>query len=123
MERFNTSIVCTYNLLKDDDESELCYKIQYLDIFGLKDYDGDIINKVIQDLENKYKDNEYIKRLIDIKTAQEKQIAMFSKENLDFVLCFQYEKFYIIHYLLSCLINNNKIDDEKFENMLKKINK
>ena len=62
MERFNTSIVCTYNLLKDDDESELCYKIQYLDIFGLKDYDGDIINKVIQDLENKYKDNEYIKR-------------------------------------------------------------
>lgn len=123
MERFNTSIVCTYNLLEDNDESDLCYKIQYLDIFGLKDYDGDIINKVIQDLENKYKDNEYIKRLIDTKTAQEKQIAMFSEENLDFVLCFQYEKFHIIHYLLSCLINNNKIDDKKFENMLKKINK
>lgn len=123
MERFNTSIVCTYNLLEDSEESDLCYKIQYLDIFGLKDYDGDIINKVIQDLENKYTDNEYIKRLIEIKTAQEKQVAMFSEENLDFVLCFQYEKFYIIHYLLSCLINNNKVDDEKFKNMLKKINK
>lgn len=124
MERYNTNIVCTYNLIDDSDESDLCYKIQYLDIFGLKNYDEDIISGVIRSLESKYKNNEYIKKLIDIKTPQEKQIEMFfSRDNLDFILCFQYNKFYIIHYLLSCLINNNNIDNDKFENMLKNINK
>lgn len=123
MERYNVNILCTYQLIKDEEESDLCYKIQYLDIFGLKNYDGEIINKTIKDLEDKYKDNKFIKKLIDIKTPQEKQILLFCNENLDFTMCFQYDKFYIMHYILCNLISNKEIDEQKIENMLKNINK
>lgn len=123
MERYNVNILCTYQLINDEEESDLCYKIQYLDIFGLKNYDGEIINKTIKDLEEKYKDNKFIKKLIDIKTPQEKQILLFCNENLDFTMCFQFDKFYIMHYILCNLISNKEIDEEKIENMLKNINK
>ena len=121
MDRYNTNILCTYHLIKDEEESDICYKVQYLDIFNLKNYDEKVINDIMMNLENKYKDNKYIKNLIDKKTIKEKQFSHLFSNDLEFTMCFQYEKFYIIHYILCKLINNEDIDEKKLDLMIENI--
>ena len=43
-DKYDFSMVCTYSKIKDFDESDILYKIQFLQLFILKDYDDSVIN-------------------------------------------------------------------------------
>jgi len=118
MVNYNVDFDCTYHLFSDYEESDLCYRIQFLDIFNLKNYDNDLVNKVIDELEIKYNNNEFIKKLISKKSKQENQIIAFVGESIGFRMCFQYDKLYVMHYILSKLIQNQELDEEKINNMI-----
>ena len=118
MENYNTDFDCTYHLFTDEEESDLCYRMQYLEIFNLKEFNNDVINNTIDKLENNYSDNKYILKLIAKKSDKEKQIISIVGESANFRMCFQYDKLFITHYILSKLINNEIIDEDKVNNMI-----
>ena len=118
MESYNTDFDCTYHLFKDDDESDLCYRLQYLEIFNLKEFDNDAINKVTDELENKFANNEFILKLMSKKSDKEKQIISIVGESANFRMCFQYDKLYVMHYILSKLIKKESIDKIKIDSMI-----
>ena len=111
---YNTDFICTYNLIKEYEDSELLYQIQFLQAFNLEEFNEKIINKLTKDLFYKFKENKYILNLIHVNTEYE-------NNQLDnFRLCFRYDTFYLIHSLLVSLLDNYKIDEKKYNELLKK---
>ena len=51
----NTNFLCTYNLLEKNDESNLLYNLQFLQIFDLNQWNDDIISHKTFDLFNSLK--------------------------------------------------------------------
>ena len=100
----NIDFICTYQLLKDYEESFMLYKVQFLQIFNIEEYDDNLINKSVENLYNKIKDNEIIKKLI----ANNK----YYQDNLaSFMLYFRYDTLYIFHKILINILNKNNISE------------
>ena len=55
-EIYNHSFLCTYQDIEDKNESDLCYKIQFLQAFNIDDYDSKkieiITEKLYEELKN-----------------------------------------------------------------------
>jgi len=90
-----TDFVCTYNLIEDSDESNLLYQIQFLQAFNLVSFDDKIINKITEDLYEKYKNNAEILKLMESTNTY----IIDDKLTL-FMMCFGYDTFHLIHSIL-----------------------
>lgn len=100
-----TDFVCTYKQIEDPDESNLLYRIQLLQAFGLERFDEDSIDKITTNLYEKYKDNIYINKLL---TADVMKINDYLPDRITcFRLYFGYDTFYLFHGLLCSLINSD----------------
>lgn len=118
---YNTTFKCTYNLLDDDDESELLYKIQFLQAFNLDDWDDNKINESLNFIETSLKSNEH-----GIKILSKIREVMLMEENANsFEVAFlcSYNFFYLLH---ECLIDlskseNKEISEQNFANLIKKL--
>ena len=109
--------VCTYNLIDEYESSLWLYQIQILQAFNLEQFDDDKINSIIIKLYEKYEDNTYISAIIQ--SAQFAQPDMCDKDNLTkFIMCFNYNTFFLIHSILCSLINNMKISEVNFNKLL-----
>jgi len=108
--------VCTYNYIKELEESEDLYRIQMLQAFGLTQFHEEKINLITENLYQQYKDNVYIKKLIkaDIMNAN----SMFNDDLAQFRMLFGYDLFYLFHNLLINLINNIDIDMKNYDKLL-----
>ena len=100
----NTDFACTYQLIEDYNESFMLYKIQFLQIFNIEEYDDNLINKSVENLYNKIKDNEIIKKLITNNNYYRDNLASF-------MLYFRYDTLYIFHKILIKILNNNHINE------------
>lgn len=98
-----TDFKCTYNLIDYDEDSDNLYRIQLLQAFDLKIFDDTIINDKINILYNEYKNNYYIKKLIE----KIKENNITNDDICAFMYYFSYDNFYNFHDLLTILINNN----------------
>lgn len=104
---YNYDILCTYHLIEDEEQSNICYRSQLLQVFKLNNYDDNKINSLISNLYNILKDNEEIKEIIDILSNKLVLFQFFRKNNqkIDNVLVFQmlfsYEYFHIFHKLFA----------------------
>ena len=107
-----TDFVCTYQLIKDLEESDMLYRTQLIQAFieNISNIEINmddtfiIIDKEMQNLFEKYGSNKIINKIMDKYPNYEKE--------LQFQMCFSYSTFHIIHKILCGLINNNLNEDE-----------
>ena len=110
--------ICTYKMFDDDyEESLILYQIQLLQAFDLKSYDINIINKVIEDLYEKYKENSYISKFIINAKIYNKDVIL-DNGLMVFTLGFQYDTFYLFHTLLCSLINKTPVNEDKYNELI-----
>ena len=120
---YNYDILCTYHLIEDEEQSNICYRSQLLQVFKLNNYDDNKINSLISNLYNILKDNEEIKEIIDILSNKLVLFQFFRKNNqkIDNVLVFQmlfsYEYFHIFHKLFAKYNTDKSLDKLSFSQL------
>tara|TARA_Y100000591_G_scaffold333349_1_gene376127 strand:+ start:9553 stop:9930 length:378 start_codon:yes stop_codon:yes gene_type:complete len=121
---YTTDFLCTYHLIDDLDDSNILYQQQFLQAFGLADDNTallpiddvfNIVNKLTEELYNKYKNNIHIQKLMNT-------IGNDESDEIRFQLCFSYDFFYIMHNLLCKIITNAPLEIEETINLINKLN-
>ena len=113
---YNYSIKTTY-LDIENDIQDTQYRKEYLSAFNLENYEEKKIMNIINELYQKYKDNEQINNLLEF--GKQNSIYSFNDE-MTFILFFAFETFYYFHKALCQLNNNENIDSEIIKNLQKK---
>lgn len=108
----NTNFLCTYQLINNYDESFMLYKIQFLQIFDLDDYDDNVINNKIEKLYNILKNNNLIKKILNNKKHT-------SDDLVNFMFLFRYDTLYLFHKILINIFNNKLDDMNLYEEIIK----
>ena len=108
---YNYDLVCTYHKILDIDDSELLYRIQFLQVFNIDKYDDKIINSKVENLYNKVKDNDIIINLMNSN-------HYFDDKIMAFMVLFSYKTFYMIQKLLTEIINNLEINNENLNQLI-----
>ena len=106
---YDSNFLCTYQHIEEANESDLCYKMQFLQAFGLDgEYDSEKIEKITNSLYEELKEEETFKILIDkIKKRMNNRMNVVGflngseESNLTdgdiFCFVFSYEYFYKFH--------------------------
>ena len=92
--------ICTYKMITEDDEdekglSDLMYKIQYLQLFGLTEYDETMINEKLATVYKQLEKETFLDELFEFHTYK----GYMTKEFM-FRTMFSYEYFDLFHRLL-----------------------
>ena len=119
-----TDFVCTYNKHDLGDQNTI-YQEQFLQAFGVKEWNDDIINKSTTELYNSVKDNQDIKDILEkIKKSEKDSILMLilGTEDIDiFKSLFRFDLFDLTHRLLCTLLTTGKVDKKHKINLLSNI--
>lgn len=106
---YDSKFLCTYQHIEEPSESDLCYKMQFLQAFSLDgEYDSEQIEKITTSLYEELKEEETFKILIEkIKKRMNKRMNVVGflngteESNLTdadiFCFVFSYEYFYKFH--------------------------
>ena len=117
--QYQADFLCTYQYIKDDmEECQLLYQVQLLQAFSLGIFDENIINKITEDLYEKYKNNKYIIAIINSNIMN--GILGENDDLTKFRMYFGYDTFHLLHSLLCNLINNKKINEENYNKLINK---
>jgi len=115
---YNYSVNVHYKNVQYNDN---LYRTQLLEVFGLKEYNDDIISNQMKQLYNKIKDYSQIKQIITL-LKQFKYAKIFivneEEENLYLIFMFSFEYFDLFHNCLKELNKDNVISDETFNKLL-----
>lgn len=109
---YNTDFICTYKLHDDENQDDM-YRIDYLNAFGLKEFEGEKIMEIVELLYNKYKNNNDLKEILE----KHHYFYIEPKNNIPnyefiFQSLFSFDTFDIFHKCLIKLNNNEAIDNE-----------
>ena len=119
--QYQSDFLCTYQYIKNKDNSEdslLLYQVQLLQAFNLGNFDDDIINKITENLYEKYKNNKYIVAIINSNIM--KNVQFVENDDLTkFRMYFGYDTFHLLHPLLCNLINNKEVNKESYNKLVK----
>ena len=116
---YDAGFACTYHLLNKDeyDDSLILYQLQFLQAFKLdpsQSFDDKKVNDTTMHLYELYKNNEYIKELIDNRKKK-----MGGLDDFDiFRTYFGYDTFYLFHSILSRVISEKPIDLSLYDKLL-----
>ena len=120
---YDFDFLCTYHLIEDEDQSNICYRSQLLQVFKLNNFDSEQINYNIQKLYNILRDNEEILEILDI-LSNKLQIFQFLKQNnqkldnsLIFQMLFSYDYFYLFHNSLIHFKTNKSLNKSSFSEL------
>ena len=115
---YNLDFLCTYKSFNENYDSNLCYQIQLLQAFNMSKYDEFIINNNIEKTYLYLRDNEEIKKIINILSTKHSQIQIICVNNKElenivlFQLLFSFDYFDVFH---KCLVNFLKSEIESRE--------
>jgi hypothetical protein len=120
---YNTNIALTYHLIKDDEElSDVLYRSQFLQIFNLKKWEDDIINKTTEEIFKTYNIEIKLREIFDLirnKNTMFSQIILFYGDSCDdidlFKMLYNYETFYLLHKYI-CELENKNIENNTLIN-------
>ena len=119
-----TDFICTYKQ-HDIDVQNYMYQQQFLQAFGLKEYNDKAINDSIEEIYNKIKDNQDIKDILNtIKKREKDSVLMLLLNSEDigiFQSLFRYDLFDITHRLLCTLLTSGKVNKNHKINLLSNI--
>jgi hypothetical protein len=106
-----TDFVCTYQNHDDADEQEDIYRSQFLQAFGVNEWDDDIINNNVNELFNKIKDVKEFGVIFEkLKKSEDNILFLLMMGDDDitvFKLLFKFELFNITHTMLCNYFNKN----------------
>ena len=111
---YNSELVLTYKMFKDDNDSNLCYQIQLLQAFNMLKYDDFILQKNIESVYELLKNNNEIKNILLIISEKMKAYESINsihnnvKNYVIFQLLFSYNYFETFHKCFSDYINEFK---------------
>lgn len=116
---YNTTFRCTYNLIEKEDMeiSDDLYRSQFLQAFNSDDWISDDIDKMLEYINNELMNNDYGKQIL--LKIKEKNILPI--ENMETILLFSYEYFYLLHNCLIDLFNNGDISNINYNMLIQKI--
>lgn len=103
--------ICTYKMITEEDEdekglSELMYKIQYLQLFGLIEFDETVIHQKLESVYKQIEREPFLDELFELHTYK----GYMSKEFM-FRTMFSYDYFDLFHKVLYCYFNKISIDN------------
>jgi len=122
---YNTKIICKYNTVQlfletdkiTDEEMDLArddiYRQEFLDIFGIKEYDESIVYKVMNELYLKIKNCTQFKECM-LKMAGN---LMSIDEEVGLIILFSYDYMHLTHICISEFLENNKISEINMNNL------
>ncbi len=122
---YNTKFVCTYytpevfldtdNITEDEKVfiRNTIYRQELLYVLGLEDYDEAEINTAMNEIYNKAKEHDKLKKCMN------KLAGQFMKADEDFglMLLFSYDYMYLTHICISEFIENGKISEENIKKL------
>lgn len=76
---YNTTFLCTYQLMEDGDISDDLYRCQFLQACNLKEWDGNTIHKTIDYLESITKEHETFKKALSYPNIQHQFLFLLSQ--------------------------------------------
>jgi hypothetical protein len=120
--KYITDFVCTYHLIgggpgddaDDADENgiDCLYRMQFLQAFGIADYDNTAIDEVLAEIADKIKNSDELIRVI----MQHPLLASPDTANSSYVdimpFLFAYSSFYAFHKCLIDVYNADPVSDE-----------
>lgn len=139
MNKYQTDILCTYKQLEDEYDQEELYRIQFLQIFNLEDYDDTLVNAITKELYEKifiYKNNsenqnqnKYFREILN-KAKENNELAFMlamvcpdgEKDNeyelTLFRLLFKFEYFDLFHKCISEYLRHSGVISLKTKDKL-----
>ena len=120
---YNTTFICTYNLINnnvDDNDNDLdneLYRSQLLQAFNLTEWDTKKIDNLFDYINKKLLNDDKGKLIIE----KMKQKAILPIDDMELILLFSYDYFYLFHNCLIDLLNLNYISDDKYNSLILKI--
>jgi hypothetical protein len=126
---YNTSFLCTYNLLdniidnnvdNENDDYDIrddLYRSQILQAFNLKEWNIDIMDNVFEYVNQKLINDEKGKCLLE----KMKYKSIIPIKDMELMLLFSYDYFYLFHNCLIDLFNNNCISEKNYNLLIEKI--
>lgn len=110
-DKYDFSMICTYSKIKDFDESDILYKIQFLQLFFLTDYEDSVINNTSYLLFNYFHENNKIKELLEVTSLKDDLLTAFR-------MFFAYPTLYMFHKLLSDFYHEKDFDEENYNQLI-----
>ena len=122
---YDTKFVCTYhtpevfldtdNVSKDEKEfiRNTIYRQELLYILGMDEYNEAKINTAMNQIYNKAKENDELKKCINKLAGQ----FMKADEEFGLMLLFSYDYMYLTHICISELFETGKIDETSLLNL------
>jgi hypothetical protein len=110
-DKYEFSMICTYSKIKDFDESDILYKIQFLQLFFLTDYEDSVINNTSYLLFNYFHENNKIKDLLEVTSLKDDLLTAFR-------MFFAYPTLYMFHKLLSDFYHEKDFDEENYNQLI-----
>jgi hypothetical protein len=116
---YNTKVICTYNTpevflesdkITDEEKDfirDTIYRQELLDILGMDDYNEKEMDRAIQELYEKVRDNKELNECM-LKSASH---FMSIDENFGLMIMFSYDYMYLTHICISELLKTGKITE------------
>lgn len=122
---YNTKFVCTYhtpevfldtdNITNEEKEfiRNTIYRQELLYVLGIEDYNELEINTAMNEIYNKAKENDELKKCMNKLAGQ----FMKADEELGLMFLFSYDYMYLTHICISELFETGKITDKSLSNL------
>jgi len=136
---YNTKLICTYQYynkelpllvplsdpslidvddINDDLSSDLLYKAEFLQLFGIESYDDKVIESIMEQVLNKIKDYE------PFLPCLKKGASKFASTDIQigFMVLYSYDYFYLTHLCIVNFLETGAMSEETIAFLLKAIN-
>lgn len=113
---YHADFICTYKLMDDDDDRNIMYQIQLLQVFGMHKFDEDEMSEKMLQLYYKLIDCSQIKEILEEGIKANPQMEM--THVIMFMCLFSYQFFDLFHKCLIDYFTTGSILEESKRNMI-----
>jgi hypothetical protein len=113
---YHADFICTYKLMDDDDDRNIMYQIQLLQVFGMHKFDEDEMSEKMLQLYYKLIDCSQIKEILEEGIKANPQMEMTYV--IMFMCLFSYQFFDLFHKCLIDYFTTGSILEESKRDMI-----
>ena len=118
MSSYHADFICTYKLMDNDDDRNDLYQIQFLQAFGLRQFNEDEMSENVLQLYHELKDCNEIQEILEEGVKANPQMNM--THAIMFMCLFSYDFFDFFHKCLIDYFTSGSILEESKRNMIDK---
>jgi hypothetical protein len=127
LEFYNIDISCNYRELKNDEESDLVYRKNLIEVFNLQNdiMNDDLFEKMsssVDKLKDYLEEKDLYKHIEELVKRASKSF-IFEDYKIGFMLLFSYDFFDEFHILIKQILMNKEKDEEHYKMLLDKFGK